>query len=268
MSMDLIVGERRTSSRVFNSASVAAAVEGIAPRSVTDLIVVYGGWGGSEGGQPLDAGGESTGTTQLVNRLKAIRSGTGHHVVVRAWQGMLRTGLAGAGEDFVRSAFHPLGKLIITGYSVGGFNAMSLAQSLFYAGYYNVNRRTWQQYYSPSADRSRDVVGIARVDLLVTVAAAQGYMSDANSRRVAPSVRKNINIYQTHASGRDFGTGVALVPRSHGGPNTAMDESATLVENRDWSARYANAPNDGHGTIDNDAIESVVAAVRSELGAH
>ncbi|APR78679.1 Hypothetical protein A7982_04026 [Minicystis rosea] len=268
MSIDLIVGERRQSSRVFNSASVSAAVESIAPRSVTDLVVVYGGWGASEGGQPLGTGGESTGTTQLVDRLKAIRSTQGHHVLVRAWQGSLRTGLAGAAEDFVRSAFHPLGKLIITGYSVGGFNAMALAQSLFYAGYYNVNRRTWQQYYSPSADRTREVVGIARVDLLVTIDAAQGYMSDANSRRVAPSVRKNINIFQTNPSGRDFGTGVALAPRSHGGPNTAMDEAATLVENRDWTSRYAGAPNEGHGSIDNDAIEATVAAVRAELGGH
>ncbi|MFT3772889.1 MAG: hypothetical protein QM820_46480 [Minicystis sp.] len=268
MSIDLIVGERRTSSRAFNRAAVEAAVAGIAPRAITDLVLVYGGWGGpSDGGRPLPAGGEETGTTQLVKQIEALRSTTGHHILVRAWQGSLRTGQAGAGEELVRSSFHPLGKLIVCGYSVGGFNAMSLARDLFYAGYYDVNKRSWLQYYSPSTNRGGDVVGLARVDLLVTIDAAQGYASDANDRHVMPSVRRNLNIFQTNPSGRDFGTGTAVAPRLHGGPNQAVDPTATLVENHDWTARYASDPTKGHGNIDNDALDVVVSAVRDELGA-
>ena len=268
MSIDLIAGERHVRVRSFNRASVEAAVQGVAPRIVTDLVVVFGGWGAGDGGAAMPAqGGQDTGTTQLIGKLRALKSSAGSQMVVRAWHGQLRATVSEA-EDFVRSQFHPIGKLILCGYSAGGFNAMALSRALHTTGYFNVNTREFLAYYHPSTNTARHVVGIARVDLLVTIDAAQGPMSSMNSRAVAPSVRRNVNVFQLNPSGTDSGTGsdVAIAPRSHGGPNTAMDESATRVENHDWTARYAASPRAGHGTIDNDAIETVVSAVRAELG--
>lgn len=245
MSIDLIVGERHTPSRTWNRASVEAAMEGLDRRTPVDLLIVLGGWGQSEGGD--------NGADKLVKKLEAVRSASGNTVLLRAWRGQLRATVSEA-DDFVRSHFHPLGKLVLCGHGVGGFNAMSLAGGLETTGYYNVNKRSFTSYYHASMNTENDVMGIARVDLLVTIDAAQG--PTTSSRTIAPSVRKNVNVYQN----------VPSRPLSHGAPNTALDDSATRVENHDWTSRYAAAPRDGHGRIDEDSVDFVVAAVRDELG--
>jgi hypothetical protein len=230
---------------------------GAYPVPIDDLIVIFGGWGQADGGAPLQRT-PVTGTTQLWERLEELPATPLHRIRIGAWNGSLRDA---AGVDnafrFIRQHFHPLGRLIVCGYSAGGFDAMRLVSHISMASrFYEVRSRTFVREIYRMPPPGAEIFGFVRVDLLVTVDAAQGPLSGVTFRRVFPSARRNLNYYQ--------GTGSSI--GSHGGPNVAMDPKATDVVNLEMSGRYAANPAAGHGQIDNDTIDYIVEAVQVVLG--
>lgn len=257
MTIDLLTSDRDRGSRAWNRASTEAALRGLAPPAVTDVIVVFGGWGGySEGGAPLDPGGPTTGTTKLLRKLEALQSESGHRIAIKSWQGALGTSAIVEAKEFVNASFHPLGKFVITGYSVGGQNALSLAWTYNAQAYYNATQRRFS-YVRPRIVPGGDVIGLVRVDLLFTIDIARGPASGRISRSVPASARRNVNRYQTLPSSI----------YSHGGPTRAMDPSMTEIDNQDFTDRYRDNPGAGHGTIDDDTLDEVVREVGREIGA-
>jgi hypothetical protein len=227
------------------------------PGLIDDVIVIFGGWGEADGGAPLQRT-PVTGTTQLWERLEALPSTPLHRRHIGAWNGSVRDS---AGVDnafrFIRKHFHPLGRIIVCGYSAGGFDAMRLVSHISMASrFYEVRSKTFVREIYRMPQPGAEIFGFVRVDLLVTVDAAQGPLSGLTFRRVFPSARRNLNYYQ--------GTGSSI--GSHGGPNVAMDPNATEVVNLDLSRRYAANPGAGHGQIDNDTIDYIVEAVEGVLG--
>lgn len=230
---------------------------GAFPWPVDDVIVIFGGWGQVDGGTPLQRT-PVTGTTQLWERLEALPPTPGHRRHIGAWNGSLRdsTGVDNAFR-FIRQHFHPLGRLVICGYSAGGFDGMRLTSHISMAyRFYEVGSKTFVREIFRMPGPDAEIFGFVRVDLLITVDAAQGPLSGVASRRVFPAARRNLNYYQTSGSGVG----------SHGGPNVAVDSNATEVINFDMTNRYARNPEAGHGQIDNDTIGSIVDEVQAALG--
>lgn len=258
MSIDLIENSLSLRTIAYQRARVEVAVGGRAPSPIVDLVIIFGGWGIQHSGEPL-APGAASGSATLVERVQALRVPGARQLVVSAWQG--ETGGAPQAVEEASSVvfrrFHPLGKFIVYGYSAGGFNALQLSYrfGLTYP-YYNVDARTFERYPPPLGTAGpHPVAGFVRIDRLITVDAASGPMSGWAQRRVWPSVRRNLNIYQTHPS----------TIRSHGGPTEAVDTTATRVDNEDWTSRYEDQS--AHGRIDEDSNDRALAAIQEELGA-
>jgi hypothetical protein len=235
------------------------------PGPVRDLVIIFGGWGSGAAGEQLrPVPGRPTGTSELLESVRALGDPPLGKLDITAFEGALMNakGVQQA-EAFIRSLFHPLGRLVIYGYSAGGLDAISLAWRIWQGpSYYDfATRRLVTGYRAASPD-----LGIVRVDLLVTVDAASGPTSSVVFRNIPPGVRKNINYYQTNPAGRPTGGGTASGARSHGGPANAVDSTATIVENHDLTARYAANPGQAHGLIDNDTNEDVLQAIRGTLG--
>lgn len=272
MSIDLVIDGSTRRQRAFQRVRVRRALRGAASTAATHIVVVFGGWGGAHGGEPLDAsGGESSDTAALVRRIQQIRPVGGGGVSVHAYHGAMTQSTRADREllPIIASQFHPLGKLILYGYSAGGFMAMRLAYRLGVAfPYYSVRARRFARYPTRRSDAQasvgQNVWGFARVDLMVTVDAAVGPASGVTNRRVWPSVRKNLNIYQT-VSGTGGSAGVRFGVGSHGGFNVAVDDIATQVVNNDWTERYRDDPGLGHSMIDRDSADVALQAIRDEL---
>jgi len=228
---------------------------------VDDIVVAFGGWGSMEAGEQLPEH-ERTATAELAARIRGLPTDALHRLRVAAFQGSLRdpegVGVV-RGFDFIRANFHPLGRLILYGYSAGGFDAMRLASHIWLARrFYEATTNVFVRDLPPPTARAPGLVfGYTRVDLLVTVDAAVGPISGMTQRRIWPCVRRNVNYYQTHP---------ASSVGSHGGPNTPMDQRATAVDNRNWTARYNNQPDQAHGAIDNDTMDAVVTLIRGLIG--
>lgn len=126
-------------------------------------------------------------------------------------------------------------------------------------GWYDLARGHFlRQPYGAEATVAR-----VRVDLLITVDAASGPTSGFVNRRVFPSVRQNLNIYQTTpSSGGESASG----PWSHGGPNTAMSPGDTSIENSDRTKDYPGAPGRAHGRIVDDSANEVFDTIQRMLG--
>ncbi|XXT23704.1 hypothetical protein WME94_19385 [Sorangium sp. So ce429] len=272
MSIDLLIDESSRRQRSFNRAGVEDALRGIVIPSVRHLVVVFGGWGQSQGGERLrPSAGPPTDTTSLVQRIEQLRPLSGGRVIVRAYQGAMSEDGTADREmiGIMRSEFHPLGKLVVYGYSAGGMMAMRLAYRLGMSfPYYSTHMGAFLGPLSRGrhvAGRTRVVWGYTRIDLMVTIDAATGPSSGMISRRVWPSVRNNLNIYQTEggtggeSSGSRFGVG------SHGAPNSAFDGAVTRVDNRDWTERYRDDPGRGHASIDGDSADAALEAIQEEL---
>lgn len=240
------------------------------PGPVRNIVVIFGGWGSDAAGLPLGPG-QPTGTSKLLKKVQALGNlpfGTLH---VAAFEGSLVGGIDSAAV-FIRSLFHPLGRLIIYGYSAGGLDAMSLARVISTWTYNFTTRRlvscgilSPSQCFSPPSSTPPDV-GVVRVDLLLTVDAADGPMSGIVFRDIARSVRRNINLYQTYPASRPrSGGATASGVLSHGGPNFAVSPTATVIENYDLTGWYTADPGQGHGRIDNDTNEAAFEAIRGTL---
>jgi hypothetical protein len=270
MTIDLITLALQARQRRFSHARVVAAL-GEHTSNVADTIVVFGGWGNLDAGQPLEPGGSVvTGTTLLLDRLNELRNESLRPLRIASYHGTMdalnHDPISHSSFHFIWDNFHPLGKLIIYGYSFGAFDAMMLTNVFTMSlPYYNANRHTFERYFPPSPDRRADIYGFVRVDLLVTIDAASGPLSDFAARTVLPSVRTNLNIYQTEPAGSRELFGFRLGARSHGERCEPMDPNVTEVQNIDWTYKYASDPGAGHGMIDNDSIDEVIRAIRGEL---
>lgn len=258
MSMDLLRDSTSRRHIAFQRAEVEAAVRGRVASPVTDIIIVFGGWGSAQAGQPLPAGGASD-TQRLIARLQELRAATGRTVLLRSYQGSLTEDNPGEREAvrLITQQFHPLGKLIFYGYSAGGFSVLRLCYRFgMMFQFYDVGSRQIMPYPPyQNGRREGDVYGFVRVDRLITIDAAAGPMSGLVRRRAWPSVRRCLNIYQTERS----------PVWSHGGPVEAFDPSVTEVVNHDWTSRFSAAPAEGHGQIDRESFDLAFETIRSEL---
>lgn len=261
MSIDIIEGDDPLQAKVreFDKNKVTEALTTQQRAGAKDLIVVFGGWGGISGGGKLPANAPATGTSQLVGKLNAIKPAAGRKLQVIAYEGSLTENPAISNQVLytIFSNFHPLGMLIIYGYSAGGFQAMRLSSRFnLSARVYDITTGQVSNMAPPKSSRKPgQLYGLIRVDLLVTVDAATGPTSGLKRRRIFPAVRHNLNLYQTHSS----------PVGSHGGANQAVSPSATLVQNTDLSTNYTKNPSQAHGKIDNDTIPQAVQAIKNLL---
>ena len=273
MTIDLVKHRDSRRQRTFNAAAVKQAIGGKMPDKITDIVAVFGGWGQSDAGQPFDDPHATTGTGKLLKRIREVAETSPNKVIVKAFQGAL--GAEGPrGEqavfDLVREHLHPAGKLILYGYSAGGFSAMRVCYRLGMSyPYFVIQWRTgaprralmpYPPFTRKGTTPDNTVIGFVRVDCLLLVDAAAGPLSSyglmgKTQRRAWPSVRHCINYYQQHAS--RIG--------SHGGTATAFDPSVTTVTNHDLTARYDNNPEKGHGRMDEDTLEEMVAHITAAL---
>jgi len=159
------------------------------------------------------------------------------------------------GLDFIQRGFHPSAKIIIYGYSAGGANAMDLARLIqSVSTYYSFSSRRFYPWIVElprlRQQMSAETLGAVRVDLLITVDAASGPATALVSRSVPQCVRRNLNFYQTTFS----------PVGSHGGPNQAVDSSATVVQNIDLTGEV------GHDAMDERTSGRVLDAIQGVLG--
>ncbi len=266
MSIDLIDSSTSTRTRTFQRARVEAALAGHVAGPVVDNVLIFGGWGSENAGGPLDPHA-ATSTASLVSAVQALPSPSSRRLVVRAREGALNDD---GDESFLQLArdFHPLGKLIVYGYSAGGFSALRISYRLgMVFPYWNVGAGRLEPYPPTFGTGSAHVLaGFVRIDRMITIDPASGPTSGMVSRRVWPSVRYNLNVYQTHpASHAQSGGLFQMGVRSHGEPTEAFDATATRIENVDWSSRYTGDPGSAHGRIGRDTIDLVLASIREEL---
>jgi hypothetical protein len=228
---------------------------------VSDLIVIFGGWGQKTGGQPLPhrcirdehknhggflpggpafPGHADSDTSELVQKVEEITTTAPvlYPTRIVAIQGTVGNVAVHEAYNFVRAHFHPFGRLVIYGYSIGGFNALSLCHKI-QSEMPAFDLRSWRPTQGLAVEGGvagmlpqrlcgprPPTHGAVRVDLVITVDAALGPLSGVAPRHVAPCVRRNLNFYQTTPQARI---------RSCGGPNIALDPQRTNVENNDHS---------------------------------
>jgi len=198
-------------------------------------------------------GDDGSGTAALINQLKGITPPPFHKILILPLQGSLpsKTGVL-KGLNFITMNFHPLGDLIIYGYSAGGTDALTLCREVEKKmSFFGLSSSRLHTQAQAEQLRRRGVEESARVriDLLITVDAASGPVSGMVNRIVSRCVRMNLNFYQTTAS--RIG--------SHGGPNQAEDNTATDIDNEDLTGQTE------HATIDESTIDRTIEAIQDQL---
>jgi hypothetical protein len=243
------------------------------PGPITDLVILFGGWGNLHAGDALTDKIHSS-TTRLAADVRRLPARPHHRRLVLALQGsMTNLGTSGVGQglEFIRQHFHPWGKIIVYGFSVGGTDALSLCRAIQSdIPYYNFTRRKLVNSFAMEDHLSRHLMGTVRVDLLITIDAATGpvtgLLTPLGRRRVPACVRRNINYYQTKAS----------TIGSHGGPNVAVDPAVTRIDPAQFlpSSDSSNLPGrDGanltgqapHGLMGNLTNQRVLKEIRRLL---
>ena len=218
---------------------------------VFNTVICFAGWGHSEAGDRFEPGGQGTsGTQQLLNMISKIQPGDGSGIRPFGWNGSLRDGYDEA-ATVIQSNFHPLGRLIITGFSAGGGTAIRLAAWLSRM-VLNLTTNSWHGFSTVyEAIIARNTISLPRVDLLCTVDIASGPLSDFESREIPGSVRRNVNMFQI----------IPDLVGSHGGLTSAQDPR-TQVVNRDWTSSDVR-----HHNIDEHAMKLIANEVRTLLDA-
>ena len=175
------------------------------PRTVTNLLVFFGGYDSElnmSAGNPL---------TQTDRHGKERTSFSAFQDLQRAyfsWPSMAKgidpdlrytdyNRAVVEGERFIHSHFHPLGRLVIYGFSAGGFLALKLCERIW-------NYRRWYNFstgnigggltFTPAPNDPQ--YGRVNVDLLVTVDPCMEDSRDPIRPTRAPGVRRHENFRQ------------------------------------------------------------------------
>lgn len=218
---------------------------------IVHTLVIFGGWGGITGGQPLTPSLDSSiSSEKLLAEALQLEPFVGK-LFAEGWSADLLTSPSDICSDpvqivhatgvsltnawaFAKSHFHPFGKLIVYGYSAGGLCALDFCRGLDLC----------HKYYTPSREFTSDedsVNGRVIVDLLITIDAAAGLASTLVNRVVPSNVSVNHNYYQTSSS----------LIGSHGDVNFAADPQQTQVYNEDLTQRLNN---DGYSAMDRHGV--------------
>lgn len=226
------------------------------PDPANDVIIIFGGWGNTDNGEPLTAN-STDGAGQVLSGVNALVDPPTHPKQVLAIQGTL-SGMGGVqqGLNFIRRNFHPRGRLIIYGYSAGGTDALALCRAIWREiPMFDCSSRSFAtrraSLWTPNvwdrepSDSDRANLGSVMVDLLVSVDGAAGPFSGMLDRSVPGIVRWNVNYFQTTPS----------PIRSHGGPNSLIDAGTTRLKNVNLTGKAV------HGTIDEYTSTACVSAI-------
>lgn len=184
----------------------------------SDLMLFFSGVQGKGDAADRAEGGKPVGENEqgMFEEMKKIAPRSGHPRIERGWYGSIVSI-----EKVVEEAFQfvitcqqylpPESKLIIYGYSAGGYDALSLCRR--FDEYNSYDRRSQEalvRHYNPAV--TNPVAKIV-VDLLVTIDAAARKLTPLVNRKVADCVVRNVNHYQYAFFGE-------LLGRSEGGPNS------------------------------------------------
>ena len=256
---------------------------GINTSAIRDVFVIIGGYALEDFGSPtnpLPPTPAYSGTGDLYERvLKSLVPPGGHQKKAIGLKGTAIDGDVRDSFEFIKINFHPMGKLIIYGHSMGGAAALALCRKIdleapYYSEYsgltasrISVERtpKVWNQpsFPAPAVAGSNPLNMPTRVDLLITVDAARGPTSGSLDRTIAKCVRTNLNYYQTIPHGWE---------KSFGGPNAALDRSKTIVWNHDLTGRIIPDPNPAlpphaptHITIDEQTNNVAMEAIKKAL---
>jgi hypothetical protein len=265
------------------SCDLPGATAAVRTAGVRDVLVIIGGYGVedfSSNTKPLPATPAYSGSGDLYERVvNMLAAPPGHQKKTIGLKGTLIDSDVRDGFDFIKRNFHPLGKLIIYGHSMGGAAALALCRKIdreasYYSEYSGLTMARVSVERNPKVSSPLSLPGPivaganplnlpTRVDLLVTVDAARGPTSGSLDRSIARCVRTNLNYYQTVPYGTE---------RSYGGPNTALDGTKTIVWNHDLTGRKIRDPDPSkppfaptHVTIDEQTNNVVIDAMKKAL---
>ena len=218
---------------------------------VVDLVVIFGGWGNIDGGDPMPAGA-ATGASRLAGDVAALPKNLFRDRKQLVLEGAILNSGVNAALGFIRANFHPAGRLIIYGYSAGGTDALATCREIqSQMGFFSFATRQFFSVFGMEDRMSRESMGRVRVDLVVTVDAASGPLTGGLDRMVPVCVRSNVNFFQRTAS--RIG--------SRGGANVAVDPASTTVRNVDMTG-----PAVTHGTISDVTRSQALDAIQGALG--
>lgn len=188
---------------------------------IRDVFVIIGGYGienFSSRTKPLPATPAYSGSGDLLKRVQSneVQVPLGHQKAVIGLKGTLIDSDVDDAFDFIQSNFHPLGKLIVYGHSMGGAAALELcrkmdAEAPFYSEYSGLttdrisvesNAKAFgPHYFLPGAAQggANPLNMPARLDLLVTVDAARGPTSGSLDRTIAKMRANKSELLSNHA---------------------------------------------------------------------
>jgi hypothetical protein len=237
---------------------------------IINTFVIIGGWASSEDwsksdATPMPPTAAYSASADLLRRVQSseLSLPPGQDKVAIGLKGRMMDIDVDKALDFIKDKFDPRGKLIIHGHSMGGAAVLRLCRKIdreipFYGGptgfttqaaYADATQPNWAYQWSeppkvptpppiqkmtpPSDSPLPQANATVRVDLLVTVDAAIGNLSQNLNRSVGRCVRTNLNYYQTTRKG---------VEKSFGGPNRALAPTKTIVWNHDLTNRMLPSP--------------------------
>ena len=170
-----------------------------------DILIFFSGVQGKTNEQDMAEGGKEVGDNEqgIFEEMKKIPKRSGRDRIDKGWYGsiILLKG-TNAAYDFVTHCADYIPndtRLVIYGYSAGGYNALTLC-------------RHFDAYNKGNAGRLAPTE--IAVDLLVTVDAAARGLTSTIDRKVGDCVKRNVNYYEKTVILGD------ILGRSEGGPNT------------------------------------------------
>ena len=226
---------------------------------ITDLVFVFGGLAATRpaGSRGIPrAENESTDVGHLVDGIRGMRTLDGHNLIVYDYNPTLIY------EFFpfhrvlsnLASNFHPLGHLILYGFSAGGYIVLELTRRI--SNQSPPRNRFLTVLPSLRDDAPSGLIGFVRVDYLVTIdPAVEVGRTDVINRRVAPSVRRNLDYYQTNPN----------FVGSRGHPTVAIDSRATYIRSTNLTQRLEATGREPHTSIDNDTHRTVLRKIQEVL---
>ncbi|MBI3684285.1 MAG: hypothetical protein HY235_28255 [Acidobacteria bacterium] len=227
----------------LNSNPAAAAALAQIHASPRHLIVFYGGFSDQDAhGGPLTTGyrtqegrWENRSASRAFFGIRELRPGIAYSAFNPCLDNSTQNAAVQAGLAAIRAAFDPRGRLIVYGYSAGGYNALNLCRRIqSECGWYNVSSGLGN-----GAARGQYDVKVV-IDLLITVDACLQRIHVTRADPAPPIVQQHANFYQR--SDPEF-QGISMEGAR---PNQIMPESR-------------------HNTICINTLPQVQAAIRKAL---